>query len=224
MANSGIMIQRGILAVALFTLAVLGSPSHANGDQIQRGQAAAAACVACHQADGNGLSQGPTSWPRLAGLPAKYLEAQLQAFKSGDRESMEMKPFADMLNDDQVKDVSVYYASLPPEMPSASETFSDDMLAHGKQIALSGDWNRYVIPCISCHGPGNQGVGESFPGIAGQHQGYLSQQLHAWKDGTREGDPLGLMHAVADHLDDTDIDAVSAWLSTQPPASAQDQD
>lgn len=211
-------VRAGIIVVAALSLATFSNGSRADESQIQRGKAAASTCVACHQANGNGLSQGPVSWPRLAGLHAGYLERQLHAFRSGERESVEMKPFADMLTEEQIADVAVYYASLPAALPQASQERSDQQLAHGEQIALSGDWNRYIVPCMSCHGPGNQGVGETFPEIAGQHHGYLSQQLHAWQDGSRKGDPLGLMHAVASLLDDTDIDAVSAWLSTQPPA------
>lgn len=212
-----------VIALAL-ALASLAEPVRADDEQIQRGQAAAAACVACHQADGNGLSQNSISWPRLAGLPAAYLDAQLHAFKSGERESAEMKPFATMLDDDQIADVSAYFSSLPAKRPAATEMFSDETLARGEQLALSGDWNRYIMPCISCHGPANQGVGESFPGIAGQHYAYLSQQLHSWKDGKRTGDPLDLMHAVSKRLDESDMDAVAAWLSTQQPTSSSDSE
>lgn len=210
------------MVVAAFSLAAFNNSSHASESQVQRGKVAAGTCVACHQADGNGLSQGPVSWPRLAGLHAGYLERQLLAFRSGERESAEMKPFADMLTEEQIADVAAYYASLQAALPPVSQELSDQQLARGEQIALSGDWNRYIVPCMSCHGPSNQGVGETFPEIAGQHHGYLSQQLHAWQDGTRKGDPLGLMHAVAGLLDDGDIEAVSAWLSTQPPAGSQD--
>lgn len=205
-------------AVALAAALVVPAPGLAQS-AIERGQAAAAMCVACHQADGNGMNiAGGESWPRLAGLNAAYLQTQLQAFKSGARQNASMKPFADMLDDRQIVDVSLYYASLPAGPVATAGDAEPDLLAHGEKLALHGDWDRYVIPCISCHGPGNQGVGAFFPDIAGQQPGYVAAQLKAWQDGTRSGDPLDLMGTIARRMDDRDIQAVSAWLATQPAA------
>ncbi len=208
----------------LVTGMLAGSATYAaspDKEQLERGKAAAAACVACHQADGNGLADADHSpWPRLAGLDATYLEKQLKAFQSGDRENAEMESFANMLNDDQIADVSAYYASLPARAPTDKPEVSEDVLERGKQLAISGDWNRYIVPCMSCHGPDSQGVGSEFPDIAGQHPEYIQTQLQAWKDGTRQGDPLDLMKAVSDRLEQSDMEAVSAWLGTQTPANA----
>jgi cytochrome c553 len=66
----------------------------------ERGQQAAGVCVACHQVDGMGMNNpGGESWPRLAGLPAAYIEKQLNDIKAGRRESAAMMPFANMLDD-----------------------------------------------------------------------------------------------------------------------------
>lgn len=209
----------GVLWLAAAVLAAVPLAAQADA-QIERGKAAAAVCVACHQADGNGMTlPGGTPWPRLAGLHPDYLASQLHAFKNGDRNNAEMAPFASMLSDAQVEDVAVYYASLQARAPEATTEFDQDLLDAGQKLATYGDWDRHIVPCISCHGPGNQGVGPQFPDIAGQHQGYIANQLAAWRDGERRGDPLGLMQAIAERMDDDDIAAVSAWLSIQPPAS-----
>jgi len=89
-------------------------------------------------------------------------------------------------------------------------------MALGEKLALRGDWSKHVPPCESCHGPGNAGVGVSFPGIAGQHPNYIRQQLKAWQEGTRHNDPVQLMTAVAERLTDEEIEAVAAYLATQP--------
>src|SRR5699024_2774484 len=112
-----------------------------------------------------------------------------------------------------------WYASLDAKAPSTLPGADDAVLEAGEKLALHGDWDRYIAACVSCHGPGNQGVGTTFPDIAGQHPDYIASQLHAWRNGDRTNDPLGVMHAVAERLDDTDITAVSAWLGRQPPAS-----
>ncbi|HLR77630.1 MAG TPA: c-type cytochrome [Burkholderiaceae bacterium] len=216
--NLGGKAGHALFATMLFALSPV--QVHADADAaIARGQAAAAVCVACHQADGNGM-ESVSSWPRLAGLSPVYLANQLHAFKSGARTNAEMKPFADMLNDQQIADVAAYYASLPAKGPDADPDVDPAVLEAGRKLALHGDWDRYIVPCISCHGPGNQGVGHAFPDIAGQHAGYIASQLRAWRDGERQGDPLDLMKAIATRMTDADIDAVSAWLSTQPPADA----
>src|SRR5690625_1381990 len=211
--------QSNYLVMAAAAIALLmASVAGADSDAVDRGEQAAAVCMACHQADGNGMEvPGASSWPRLAGLDADYLAAQLHAFKSGERQDAEMKPFADMLDDEQIDDVSAYYASLPAKAPAQVPDADDDTLAAGKQLALHGDWDHYIPSCASCHGPGNHGVGAVFPEIAGQHAGYLAGQLHAWREGKRHGDPQGLMHAVAQRMDDAQIEAVAAWLSRQAP-------
>lgn len=218
---SSIVGKRG-LAVMAAALCLTAPMTGQASTQIERGKAAAMVCLACHQADGNGLeAPGATSWPRLAGLNSAYLANQLRAFKTGERTSAEMVPFANMLSDEQIDDVAVYYSSLPAKAPEGAATASPEVLAAGKKLALHGDWDRYIVSCVSCHGPGNQGVGHVFPDIAGQHPGYIANQLSDWRDDKRSGDPLGLMKVIAKRMSDADITAVSAWLSTQPPSGAQ---
>ena len=207
-------------AVGMFTTTVARA-AELDAAAIERGKVAAATCVACHQANGSGMNiPGGESWPRLTGLDPEYLAAQIHAFKDGTRENASMLAFANMLNDEQIQDVAAYYASLPvtvSEPPAAS----DELLAHGEYLALEGDWNRYIVSCTSCHGVGNQGNGSVFPGLAGQHPGYIAQQITAWQKGTRKNDPQHLMRAIAERLNEHDVNAVSAWLATQP-AKAQE--
>ena len=180
------------------------------------GKAGSAICMACHQADGNGMNiPGGESWPRLAGLDANYIYKQLIEFKSGKRVNASMAPFAMMLDDKQMKDLAVYYSKQPAGKTAGTET-NAELLAYGKKLVVEGDWDRYIVPCGTCHGPGNKGAGEHFPGIAGQHSGYIESQLVAWQEGKRDNDPQHLMLAIAERMNDRDIKAVAAWLSTQP--------
>jgi cytochrome c553 len=55
------------------------------------GMNASVPCHACHGADGIGIS---AEIPNLAGQKAPYLQAQLRAFKSGDRKHDVMGPAA----------------------------------------------------------------------------------------------------------------------------------
>jgi cytochrome c553 len=49
------------------------------------------------------------------------------------------------------------------------------------------------------------------PNIAGQVEGYIVTQLHAFKAGTRKSDPMNL---VAAQLSDRDIEDLAAWYSS----------
>lgn len=193
-----------------------------DAEAIERGKAATVACVACHQADGSGMNnEGAESWPRLTGLHPDYIVAQLRDFREGRRSNPSMDPFAKMLSDDQLEDVAVYYASLEVVAPEADSEVAPEILERGRQLALQGDWDRYIVACVSCHGPGNHGVGTTFPNISGQHPAYIATQLTAWKNGSRGNDPLGLMKSIAQRMSDDDIHAVSAWLGQQPVLPAE---
>ncbi len=70
------------------------------------------ACNACHG------DTGLPTFPRLAGQHAPYLARQLQLWKEGLNASTDngaiMAPIAARLTDEQIRDVSAYYASLAP--------------------------------------------------------------------------------------------------------------
>lgn len=201
----------GLISLTMFT------PSWAFEGSAEQGKIAAAVCMACHQADGSGMHMpGGESWPRLAGLDAAYLYKQLVEFKAGQRVNASMAPFAAMLNDTQMRDVAVYFSQLPATQGKGGEAADADLLARGEKLATQGDWGLYIPSCQSCHGPDNQGAGEHFPGIAGQHAGYLERQLKDWQAGVRKNDPQNLMVPIASRMSERDIQAVSAWLSLQP--------
>jgi cytochrome c553 len=68
-------------------------------------------CAACHGADGVGRD---VEIPNLAGQQERYLYLQLQNFKSGKRPHKEMRYESRHLSDDEMRDVSHFYAQLPP--------------------------------------------------------------------------------------------------------------
>jgi cytochrome c553 len=74
-------------------------------------------CNQCHGPNGQGVG---TMFPRIAGQSAAYIEAQLQAWKDGTRANDPlslMKDIAAKLDDNQIKAVANYYASLDPLHP-----------------------------------------------------------------------------------------------------------
>jgi cytochrome c553 len=68
-------------------------------------------CIGCH-----GIPDYKTGFPevyrvpRIGGQNAKYIEAALQAYKKGDRVHPQMTPTAKLLSDQDIAEISAYYA------------------------------------------------------------------------------------------------------------------
>ena len=73
------------------------------------GRKAAAQCQTCHGIDG--IAKIPIA-PHLAGESQIYLETQLKAFRSGKREHEMMTVVAKNLTDEQIRNLSAWYASI----------------------------------------------------------------------------------------------------------------
>lgn len=174
----------------------------------------AAPCMSCHGPDGRG--NAGAGFPSIAGMDAGYISKQLRNIRDGARPSPVMAPGLQTLSDEEVDQVSAYFAGLPAGEPSGAGP-TPEQSALAESLMQVGDWPGRDLPaCVSCHGPGARGVGEVFPALAGQHASYLEAQLRAWKAETRAGDPGDLMGTVARKLSEEEIVAVSAWLAAQP--------
>jgi cytochrome c553 len=83
------------------------------GQKIYRGgipSKQVAACAACHSPNGAGI---PSQYPRLSGQWAEYTEAQLVAYRQGERKnSVQMTGIASRMSDAEIKAVSDYIAGL----------------------------------------------------------------------------------------------------------------
>lgn len=177
----------------------------------------APACSACHGAQGEG--QPDAANPRLAGLDSEYLVAQLDAFAQGSRDNETMSPIAKALSPDERQAIAKFYAGLATPKIEASQKPNDKTVAAGATLAGRGDWSKGLPGCGQCHGAAGQGVGKTFPRLAGQSAQYIMSQLKAWKDGKRTDDPLHLMTGIASKLNDDQIAAVAAYYASLPVAA-----
>ncbi len=177
-----------------------------------------AACSSCHGPSGEG--NAAAGFPRLAGLGAAYLGAQLDSFASNARPNPVMGPIAKALTPAQRQGLASYYASLHTKF---SRVAVDDTAIRpanvGAWLANRGRWNDGLPACIGCHGSGGAGVAPTFPPLAGQPASYLSAQLNDWKAGKREPGPQALMAQVAAKLSASDINNVSEYFGALQPTS-----
>ncbi len=104
MKSIKIKLLASLLVSGLFT-------SMAQAADIEAGKAKSVTCAACHGA--NGISMIPM-YPNLAGQKEQYLVLQLKAFRSGERKNMVMAPMAANLSDQDIANLSAYYANLDP--------------------------------------------------------------------------------------------------------------
>ena len=72
-----------------------------------RGQEVSIQCIACHGEDGN----SPTpNFPRIAGQHEDYLLFALKSYKNGERKNAIMAGIAAALSEEDMKNVSAYFA------------------------------------------------------------------------------------------------------------------
>jgi cytochrome c553 len=95
------------LTLAIAATVMIASPAFA-GD-VDAGKAKSGTCAACHGAAG--ISAIPM-YPNLAGQKEVYLVKQLKDFKSGKRKDPVMGAMAMPLSDEDIANISAYYASL----------------------------------------------------------------------------------------------------------------
>ncbi len=194
-----------LLISLLVSLGISGF-AYAEGDAAA-GQAKAAACVACHGADGN--SPAPT-FPKLAGQSPSYIVKQLKEMKNGVRPSPMMLAFANMFTTDEERlNVGAYFAS-----QTVKPGVADPALAEaGKEIYTAGIASKGVAACVACHGVSGEGNDLAvFPQLSSQHAAYTESQLKAFRDGTRANDPSRMMRDIAAKLSDAEIKAVSSYI------------
>jgi cytochrome c553 len=98
-----------MVLAAMAVLTITGNPALAAGDATA-GREKAAACKACHGAEGISSSQ---SIPNLAGQKETYLVNQLKAFRAGDRKNPLMAAIAGQLSDTDIANLAAFWTGLP---------------------------------------------------------------------------------------------------------------
>ncbi len=186
----------------------------------EAGKAKAAACMACHGPDGNSLAD---MWPKLAGQLPQYLRKQLHDFKAGRRKNEQMSPMAQPLSDQDIDDLSAFFASQKANQAAVTKK---ELLAAGEKIYLKGKGRPDVVPaCVGCHGMTGAGKADwamtmkvppttLAPALGGQHPAYTAAQLTAYKGGTRANDEAHVMRDVAGRLNASEIAAVAEYVAT----------
>lgn len=85
------------------------------------------------------------------------------------------------------------------------------------QAADANAGKQLAVTCAACHGENGNSKNPQWPSLAGQQPAYLSAQLKAFREGSRDN---AVMKGMAGKLSDADIDNLAAYFASQKPQSA----
>ena len=118
---------------------------------------------------------------------------------------------AALLSDEDMRDVAVYFESLPKAAMAVADA---SKVSRGQALYRGGNSDAGVAACMACHGPtgrGNPAAG--YPAISGQHATYTAKQLRDYAAGARQSDgKTRIMRDIAARLNRDDIDAISSYM------------
>lgn len=182
------------------------------------GKEKAQVCNNCHGADGKAPIP---NFPSVAGLPEGYLYWKLVAFQRSQRSDSVMTPLVANNTLEDLRDIAVFYASLPLLAPSplAATAVDDDVLTRGEELYLEGDPARGVPACQGCHGvegkgpPGTKSFQVNWPPLYGQQAIYVSERLTNFHNSYAIDSSLDkIMEGVSKNLTPDDIAALAAYV------------
>ena len=178
----------------VLTVACVTVSAHAQKvtGSVENGAKKTAMCVGCHGIIGYQASFPEIhKVPKIAGQSATYIAAALTAYQDGGRKHPTMRAIAASLTEQDIADLSAYYAQLgmkegeaPPAQPKAPGERVQELIARDKDNA-----------CTKCHGANfNTPNDGTVPKLAGQHADYLFVALKSYR--VKNNSHLGRSNAV----------------------------
>lgn len=209
-----LQMKKFLTSLSLTAVACVTSiPAHAQevkGNAFD-GEKKAALCIGCHGIQGfhTGFPE-VYKVPKISGQNPKYIVAALNAYKKGERKHPSMRGVASTLSDQDMADLSVYYANngtfVRPPMKTADG--NPDALA---LVAKGG--------CTSCHGENfSKPIDAGYPKIAGQNSDYLYYALKAYKtEGVQQiGRANPIMGGVAKQFSNEELKILAEYVGNLP--------
>lgn len=209
----------GLVLVALLPVAASAAAEGDFANILQRrngtgdpvaGKQKSQVCQGCHGVDGNSTSD---QIPKLAGQYDEYIIKQMRNYQNGTRSHELMNGMAAPLSDKDLADIAAYFADQPIMKGDASAPVNE----RGKKIFTKGNITEMVMTCAYCHGNTGKGLDPStamYPVIGGQHKAYLLKQLKDFREDDRVNSPNAIMNRILRSLNDSELDALAAYISS----------
>jgi cytochrome c553 len=192
-------VLRALYGLAFGISALAGLPAHAA--DVAAGKEKAELCTACH---GEGGISQTENIPSLAGQPDQFIQWQLVFFRAGTRKNEQMQPIVEQINNDDIRNLGAYFASLTPPKTTKPDD-NPDLSTKGAQAAAGRR-------CASCHTDSYAGT-KAVARIAGQREDYLLKALHDYKSSARSGGAMAAMAEVAYQLSEEEIVALAHYFA-----------
>ena len=198
-------------ALTVSTLSSLSFAQDIKGDA-NAGEKKIAMCIGCHGIIGYQASFPEVyKVPKISGQSEKYITTVLNAYKKGERKHPTMRGIADSLSDQDMADISAYYANHGKVEGASLPDKAKEPNAKVAALLTKG-------ACASCHGENfAKPIDPSYPKIAGQNADYLFVALKSYKvEGAATwGRSNGVMGGVAKQFSNAELKELANYMAAQ---------
>jgi cytochrome c553 len=176
------------------------------------GEKKIAMCIGCHGIVGYQASFPEVyKVPKISGQGVKYIASALNGYKKGERKHPTMRSIATSLTDQDIADISAYYANHGVVEGAALPDKATEAKGNVAELVKKG-------ACTSCHGENfAKPIDPSYPKLAGQNADYLYVALKSYKvEGTATwGRGNGVMGGVAKQFSNAELKELASYVSAQ---------
>jgi cytochrome c553 len=202
------------LSVALVaSVTVLSAHAQDIKGDAAAGEKKNAMCIGCHGIVGYQASFPEIhKVPKIAGQSEKYIVASLNAYKKGERKHPTMRGIAETLTDQDIADLSAFYARQGVVEGAQPLGKAPDGSASVMALIAKG-------ACASCHGESfTKPLDPSYPKIAGQHNDYLFVALKSYKaeNNSKVGRGNAIMGGVAKQFTQSELKEMANYIGKMP--------
>lgn len=156
-------------------------------------------CAKCHGETGNSKDSGK---PSLTAQDPGYFITSMQAYVDGSRNHKLMKKLVGKLDEQTIKEMSVFYAL---QQPRRTQTQGAGDAKSGRLLSAE---------CATCHGSDGNASGEDMPTLAGQDAHYFIKAMKAYQEGKR---PHESMFEAVESLDEEELTDLATFYAMQEP-------
>ena len=176
------------------------------------GEKKIAMCIGCHGIVGYQASFPEVyKVPKISGQGAKYISTALTAYQKGERKHPTMRSIATSLSDQDIADISAYYANHGLVEGATLPDKATEPKGNVADLVKKG-------ACTSCHGEHfAKPIDPSYPKLAGQNADYLYVALKSYKvEGTSTwGRGNGVMGGVAKQFSNAELKELAGYVASQ---------
>lgn len=199
-----------VLTIAVASVTSFAAQAQEIKGDVKAGEKKIAMCIGCHGIVGYQASF-PEVYrvPMISGQNEKYIAAALNAYKKGERKHPSMRAIADSLTEQDIADLSAYYAQHGAGLKGAGKG-GKEPTAKVAELLKKG-------ACASCHGDNfSKAIDPSYPKLGGQFADYLFVALKSYKvEGQHTwGRSNGVMGGVAKQFSNAELKAMAQYLAT----------